>query len=296
VDRDCLAKHRIGGYVLLRKIAKGGMSTVWLARPEPAESGQRFAVKIARTDDDGTFARLLTHEAMLHLPLDHPGLVQAVEFGADRQHCFLVTRFVEGPTLQDWWRLSDGESLIARLCSMLKIVDCVAYLHRQHIVHRDLKPSNILVGFDRQPRVIDLGISICVEKEHDHVPCEIGDCFTPSYSAPEQMLGLASTPAADVYSLGLLVFEALTGQLARTVCLPCCGSDVRAASMPIAADVSMRAANSMRSARVPDALVDVVAQAVEQDPADRPPTAEALGYALRRQLMRAFPVHIVAIG
>jgi serine/threonine-protein kinase len=272
------------------------MSTVWMARPDSSEPGERVAIKIARTDDDGTFARLLTHEAMLHLPLDHPGLVQAIEFGADREHRFLVTRLVEGPTLHEWWRLAAIDNPVARFGSVLKVVDAIAYLHRQHIVHRDLKPSNILVGRDRRPRVIDLGISICMDEPHDHVPSEIGNSFTPSYSAPEQKVGLRSTPASDVYSLGLLVFEALTGHVARAICTPASSPEGPSAPLSAMVDVSMRAEISMRSARVPDALIDVVAQAIEQDPADRQPTAEALGYALRRQLLRAIPLHRVAAG
>jgi eukaryotic-like serine/threonine-protein kinase len=275
---------RVGSYRLVRELGAGGMSSVWLARRACDPESEQVAIKIAKAHEDEAFGRLLAHEAWLHLQLDHPAIVRALEFGADRQRQYFVTRFVDGFPLHDWWTKFAPGNALARLCAVLQVVDAVAYLHRQGIVHRDLKPSNILVGQDKRATVIDLGISIRADESVDLAPAGLMSSYTPAYAPPEQREGIRSTPSSDVYSLGLLVVEALSGKPMRTLCPQLSSSRGSSAAQDATRDVAAIARSTLYAEQVPHALIDVVSSAVAYDPVKRHPTAEALSFALRRRV------------
>lgn len=202
----------IPGYFLMEELGRGGMGIVY--RAADLTLHRHVAVKMIRGEAQANpeHRRRFLGEARAAARLHHPNLVQIFDTGEFEGHPFLVFEIVEGGTLADQIKdapLSFDRSaqLVAELC------DGLQYAHERHIVHRDLKPSNILLGTDGVPQISDFGLAKRLDDEAQHTisGMVVG---TPSYMAPEQAdgLSLASTPAVDIYSLGAILYELLTGQ------------------------------------------------------------------------------------
>ena len=204
-----------GRYALDEVIGRGGMADVYRATDQVLE--REVAVKVLRADtadESDPDRRRFREEAQMVAALDHPGLVTVLDAGVDDGVPYLVMDLVEGTSLATFCR---GRQVAPHRVAYVgaELASVLAYVHEGGIVHRDVKPSNILVGSDGVIRLADFGIARVVKDPHSHTGTgqTIG---TAAYLAPEQVRGEPVTAASDIYSLGLVLLEALTGTRAYT--------------------------------------------------------------------------------
>jgi eukaryotic-like serine/threonine-protein kinase len=206
--------QRIGAYRVIREIGRGGMGAVYLAERADGQFEMRVAVKVAKRGmDSDEILRRFRHERSILASLEHPNIARLYDGGiSDDGRSYLVMELVEGEPITvfcDNRRLTIEE----RLRLFLAVCDAVRYAHSNLIVHRDLKPSNIFVTPDGSPKLLDFGIAkILVEEDGAEPLTRTGvRVLTPGYAAPEQLAGEPVTTATDVYAMGAVLHELLTG-------------------------------------------------------------------------------------
>jgi serine/threonine protein kinase/tetratricopeptide (TPR) repeat protein len=209
--------RQIGAYRIEREIGKGGMGAVYLASRADLEFDKKVAIKlIKRGFDTDEIIERFRHERQILAALEHPHITRLIDGGStDDGLPFLVMDYVEGLPLTKYCAVH-RVSLAERLDIFLKICSAVNYAHQNLIIHRDLKPSNILVSEDGTPKLLDFGIAKLTAPNSS---ATLGDAaqttfrvMTPEYASPEQVSGRAVTTASDIYSLGVVLYELLTGQ------------------------------------------------------------------------------------
>ncbi len=207
--------QRIGDCTLLRRVGRGGMGEVYEARRDGSEFEQKVAVKLLRRGlDSEDMVRRFVRERRILAQLEHPGIARLIDGGmSDDGQPYLVMEFVDG---QELIVAANARALDldARLRLFAQICDAVAYAHRRLIVHRDLKPANVLLTADHQPKLLDFGIAkLLDEVDDEHLTGTGMRVLTPGYAAPEQILGQPISTATDVYALGVILYELMTGLL-----------------------------------------------------------------------------------
>lgn len=206
------AQVALGRYRLLRELGRGGMGTVWLAERSDDAYRAHVAVKLVRgAFADAELAARFRAERQILADLHHPNIAALLDGGdAPDGTPFLVMEFVEGEPITAY---ADrvGLSLRARLALFRVVCEAVEHAHRSLVVHRDIKPSNILVTRDGVPKLVDFGIARPLDGESAETTSVVRR-MTPSYASPEQIRGERVTVATDVYSLGVLLYELLTGE------------------------------------------------------------------------------------
>lgn len=280
---------RIGAWKVGRELGAGGMGRVFLAERADGEYEQQVALKVIRGEftTDVTIARFLAERRIL-ARLDHPGIASLVDGGVDEHgRPWFAMQYVDGVALPEYC-MQLGLGLEARLKLMIAVCEAVAYAHRQLVVHCDLKPSNVLVDDNGQPRLLDFGISRLIEAQAspDQAALTQLRALTPGYAAPEQLAGQAVSVATDVYALGSMLYELLTGVR------PYAHSDANAAAVAVAqAHAQPRTPSRAAGAHAPVAarrlrgdLDLVLAKALMHEPAQRYADADALAEDLRRHL------------
>ncbi|RLB40134.1 MAG: hypothetical protein DRH30_08850 [Deltaproteobacteria bacterium] len=207
---------RIGPYRVVRRLGRGGMGVVYLAERADEAFEKRVAIKLVRTlggaeDFEGRFAL----ERRLLARLEHPGITRILDAGTTQDgDAFLAMEFVDGEPLDEYsdrHKLSVAERLVL-MCEVCKVAH---HAHRNLVVHRDLKPSNIMVTADGRTKLLDFGIAKLIEggvAGQETLTVAGAQPFTPDYASPEQILGEPVSTATDVYSLGVVLFELLTGE------------------------------------------------------------------------------------
>ncbi len=232
---ETLVGRRVGAYELVRLLASGGMGAVYLARRADDEYEQTVAVKLVkhRIVSDETLRRFRAERQTL-ASLDHPNIARLLDGGVTADGVpFFVMEFVDGVSIDrycDEHRLSTLERL--RLFRL--VCSAVAYAHQNLIVHRDLKPGNILVTPEGVPKLLDFGIAKVLDANanghHRDPTATVQRVMTREYASPEQIRAEPVTTATDVYSLGVVLFELLTGhrpyrlrnrlphEIERTIC------------------------------------------------------------------------------
>jgi len=206
----------IGPYKLIRELGHGGMGAVYLAVRADDQYRKRVAIKLIRRgmDTEEILSRF-RHERQILASLDHPNIARLLHGDmTDEGLPYFVMEYVEGLPLDkfcDQKKLSTTE----RLKLFLKVCAAVHYAHQNLVVHRDLKPSNIFVTADGEPKLLDFGIAKLLNPElygQTLAPTAVAKRpMTPDYASPEQVLGQKITTASDVYTLGVLLYELLTG-------------------------------------------------------------------------------------
>ncbi len=206
--------QRLGPWRLTGRLGQGGMGTVYEAERE-GPPHQRAAVKLLAGFSDSPHARQrFRSECRILAHLEHPGIARFIDAGnAPDGTPYLVMEHVSGQPVTVHAERA-GLDLAARLRLFLAICAAVQYAHRQLVVHRDLKPGNIIVNRpNNTPRLLDFGIARLLADEGGDAPTMTAlRSFTPDYASPEQVSGEPIGTASDVYSLGVLLFELLTGE------------------------------------------------------------------------------------
>jgi serine/threonine protein kinase len=260
-----------GRYRLLERIAVGGMAEVWLAvRPE--EPRRRLVVKrlLPTLADDPAFVTMFLDEARLGAQLDHPGIVPVHDLGREPTGYFMAMDYVPGADLRDLLarrRQARRFLPVALTCWIsVRVAEALDHAHRGighdgrplQVVHRDLSPANVLLGFDGGVRVIDFGVASAAFRVHREQTALRGKF---GYLSPEQVRGLPVDRRADLFSLGVVLHEALAGdRLFRGPSDLAVLERVRSAVVP---------APSASNPAVPAALDAVVLRALAREPADR---------------------------
>jgi eukaryotic-like serine/threonine-protein kinase len=208
----------IGPYRIVRELGRGGMGTVYLAQRADGQFDQRVALKLIRggapADD---IVRRFLHERQILARLEHPNVGRLLDGGLtpDGQPYFAM-EYIDGEPITSYCA-RNGLTIEERLRLFRAAADAVAYAHRNLVVHRDLKPSNVLVTKDGQVKLLDFGIAKLLEEAEDGPNLTRSGLYllTPEYAAPEQVRGSAITTATDVYTLGAVLYELLSGQRAH---------------------------------------------------------------------------------
>ncbi|MEO7793591.1 MAG: serine/threonine-protein kinase [Thermoanaerobaculia bacterium] len=202
--------RRIGSCRILRRVGQGSAGEVFEGRLD----GKRVAVKRLLSSHGGTeIARRFEREKEILASLDHPAIARLIDAGCDSMgRAYLVLDWIEGTDIVTFAR-SRGLSEVERMRLFLKLCEAVEAAHRRRVVHRDLKPSNVLVDDAGWPKLLDFGISKLLDSEGDGRETASGVwLFTLDYAAPEQILGRRPGPAADQFSLAVILFELLAGE------------------------------------------------------------------------------------
>lgn len=205
--------RQVGRYRIIERIGSGGMGTVYRAEPESGVTRQPVALKlIKRGMDTEEILRRFIREREILARLDHPHIARLLDGGmtTDGRPWFAMELVIGEPLIDycDRRRLSLDE----RVRLFLQVCDAVAYAHRSLVVHRDLKPGNVLVGGDGQSKLLDFGIAKLVDADGEAVTRSQAAMMTPDYAAPEQYDRGQITTQTDVYLLGVMLTELLTGR------------------------------------------------------------------------------------
>jgi len=290
---------RIGPYRTLAAIGQGGMGAVYRAERVDGAFDQEVALKLLHRDMDTPElrARFLAERQLL-AGLSHPNIAHLLDGGVtDEGRPYFVMELVDGKPITRYC-VENGVSTEKVLALFLDVVDAVSYLHRNLVVHRDLKPSNIFVDVDGQVKLLDFGIAklLADAPEAVHLTRTGQKLMTPEYAAPEQLLGEPVTTATDVYALGVVLYELLTGQRPHdgtrfegrvpTRELPQTPSSVLR-SRQISSGVSpaeIERGEPLNNRRISRDLDAVCLMALRPDPEARYPSAEQLGSDIERHL------------
>ena len=213
-------EERAGPYRLMRQLGAGGMGAVWLGVRDDDEFRHEVAVKFLRHSLQSEYTlRRFRHERQILAGLHHPNIAALYDGGTTTDgRPYIVMEYVQGPPVTDYCR-DRRLSLADRIRLFRKICAAVQHAHRNLIVHRDLKPSNILVNEDGEPKLLDFGIAKLLDPSAGEMDLTQTSMrlLTPEYASPEQVRAEPVTTATDVYALGLILYELLTGKRAQAV-------------------------------------------------------------------------------
>ena len=198
-------------YQIIRLIGEGGMANVYLAYDEILD--RNVAVKVLRGDlaNDEKFVRRFQREAISSSSLSHPNIVEMYDVGEDEEKYFIVMEYVDGKTLKSLIKRRGALTLPEVIDIMLQLTSAVSCAHDSYIIHRDIKPQNVLIKEDGRVKITDFGIAMALNsQELTQTNSVMGSVH---YLPPEQANGSGSTIKSDIYSLGILMYELLTGKV-----------------------------------------------------------------------------------
>lgn len=213
-----LAGRVVGRYRLLEEVGRGGMSVVFLAEHVDPKIPQRVAVKLLHGDlrDEASRSRF-ERELSILARLSHTNIARFLDGGMTEDgRPYLAMEYIAGRPIDEHCA-EQGLDLEARLQLFRRVAEAVGFAHRHLVIHRDLKPSNVLVSDEGEVKLVDFGIARLSDPDEagPAITGELSRLFTPQYASPEQVRGDEVTVATDVYQLGLLLFELLTGDRAQ---------------------------------------------------------------------------------
>jgi eukaryotic-like serine/threonine-protein kinase len=278
---------RAGPYKLVREIGRGGMGTVYLGERDDEQYSIDVAVKLVTPGMDTAFVlQRFRRERQILASFDHPHIARLLDGGTTEDGLpFIVMEYVEGLPITTYCRQHTLD-VEQRLRLFLDVCAAVEYAHRHFVVHRDIKPSNILVTEGGVAKLLDFGI--CKLLYSDPLPTgdtlTEGRMLTPDYASPEQIRGSATTIASDIYSLGAVLYEVLTGakphrfangtllEIERTIC-----------EEPVTRP-SLAVTDPILARRLAGDLDTILLRTMHRDGGRRYPTVEEFAADLRRHL------------
>src|SRR5215204_567653 len=270
MDEGTLLNNR---YQLLERIGTGGMADVFRARDLMLERSVAIKILHETYSDDKDFQDRFRQEARAAANLSHPNIVTVHDFGFDHDQLFIVMEHIPGKDLKTLLRQRGRYSVEDAIPLMVQACAGIGYAHRAGLVHCDIKPHNMIVTPDGRLKVTDFGIARALSTI---LPDERADVVwgSPQYFSPEQAVGEAPSPASDVYSLGVVLYEVITGALPFT-----------APSSDELARMHLEASPVPPSEYIPDipsALEEIMLKVLSKEPAARYRTADQLGRVLLR--------------
>lgn len=218
--RDEYTGKEIGGYKITREIGHGGMGIVFEAVREKDDFSQTVALKLLKRGmDSAAMLRRFSHERQILASLEHPNIARLLDGGmSDEGTPFFAMEYVSGESV-DVYCAEKDLGINERLRLFLQIASAVSFAHSRLVVHRDLKPNNILVTGNGTVKLLDFGIARIISPDDDgvsHTVTSLG-MMTPAYASPEQVSGRLVSTASDIYSLGLVLYQMLTGEMAYSL-------------------------------------------------------------------------------
>lgn len=280
-SEERLAGRRFGVYQVIREIGRGGLGAVYLAARADDEYRKEVAIKLIRRglDTDDILRRFRTERQIL-AQLDHPNIARLIDGGTtDDGLPYFVMEYVKGEPITASCELHSLK-LTDRLKLFRKVCAAVTYAHQNLVVHRDLKPSNILVTAEGEPKLLDFGIAKLLSAEGELLTQTLPALrvMTPDYASPEQMHDEKLTTASDVYSLGVILYELLSGEKPYRLTSHRPGEAARV----IAEEEPPRPSSKRKSLR--GDLDRIVLMAMRKEPGRRYSSAAELSEDIRRYL------------
>jgi len=278
---DLAAGATVDQYQVLDVIARSGMATIFRARD--LENGHTVALKVPHLQyaSDMVFHERFKREEEIGQRLDHPAVIKVFQ-PREKSRLYLAMEYVDGELLRDRLRRERRLPSETAVALAIAIADALAYLHDHGVVHRDLKPENIMVTADRRVKLVDFGIALDTTLRKMTWAGLSQTVGTPDYMAPEQVKGKRGDARSDLYALGVILYEMLTGET------PFQGDNVYAAMRAKLQD-DPTPPRRLRPDISP-ALEEIILHALERDPRDRPESALELREAL------AHPDSVVLTG
>ena len=206
------AGRRIGVYRLLEQIGQGGMGEVYRAERADGQYDKQVAIKFVRAGlDTASILDRFRHERQVLASLDHPNIARLLDGGTtDDGIPYLVMELIEGTPIDEY---CDSQRLpvTERLKLFVQVCSAVQYAHQHLVIHRDIKPGNIIVTTEGVPKLLDFGIAKILDPAANS-KTTVANPMTPEYASPEQIRGDPITTSTDVYSLGVVLYQLLTGR------------------------------------------------------------------------------------
>jgi serine/threonine protein kinase len=213
--REPMIGRRLGTYEIVEQIGAGGMGEVYRAIRADDQYRKQVAIKLVRAGQNSDFViRRFKNERQILASLDHPNIARLLDGGTTEEGVpYFVMELIEGQPITEYCD-SRNLPIVERLKLFTSVCSAVQYAHQRLIVHRDIKPSNILVTHEGMPKLLDFGIAKIVDTDSGTGPATltIFRALTPGYASPEQVKGEPITTVSDVYALGVVLYELLTGQ------------------------------------------------------------------------------------
>jgi len=265
--------RRLGGrYRMEALLATGGMGEVWAARDLLLDRAVAVKVLGGALAGDGRAAERLRREARAAARLEHPSIARVLDLGEQGGRPYLVMELLEGESLAARIGRAGAMAPPEAARVVAAVADALEAAHRAGVVHRDVKPGNVFLTSDGEVKVLDFGIASAAGE----AALTTGELLgTPAYLAPERVLGHPATPAADVYALGVVLYELLAGRRPFGD-----GSDIEQAMAHVHAHPEPLA---LAAPSAPPFLVAACEQAMAKDPSARPPSAAAFAELVRAQ-------------
>jgi serine/threonine protein kinase/tetratricopeptide (TPR) repeat protein len=292
VEPSLRAGARVGPYELVRPVGKGGMAQVWLAKRADGAYEREVALKLPVAFHlRGDLAKRFARERDILAGLEHPGIARFYDAGVGSDGLpYFAMEYVPGKPLTAWCdaaRLGIAE----RLKLFLEVLEAVQFAHERGVLHRDIKPSNVLVTESGQPRLLDFGVARMFQQTDMALTMEYGRALTPEYASPEQMREAETGPVSDVYSLGILLYHLLCGELPYRLEGGKLPTELPAVERPSTRANAQAASSRMQTPpRLALALrgdLDaIVMKALAPEPGRRYESAQALAQDIRRNLER----------
>ena len=208
--------EKVGKYEVIRVLGKGATAVVYLGR-DP-DSGREVAIKLIKFGDDNAamsrrLRKLFQTEDSVGRRLKHPNIVELYDAVVEDDHAYIVMEFIEGTSLEQYCAINKLLPMHRAIGIIFKCCLALDYAFRQGIVHRDIKPANIMIDKDDNPKITDFGLALNLSKDMKRDSTFIMGVGSPAYMSPEQIKNYPLNQKTDLYSLGVLLFQLLTGRL-----------------------------------------------------------------------------------